>query len=625
MKSYQQFFAELKRRHVFKVAAIYGGVSFALLQVADPLASALRLPDTFVPFVVALLLLGFPVALVLAWAFEVTPEGVQRTQSASAAEIDEIVAQPISKRWPSGILALLGVLALVAGAWWAGRQSATPATGASAEGRADSVQLAYAAPEVDDARPSIAVLPFADMSREGDQEYFSDGMTEEILNTLARIDDLRVSARTSTFAYKGRKVDLREIGRELGVRYVVEGSVRKDGDQLRITAQLIDASDGSHLWSDSYDRTLESVFAIQTEIAEAIADELRVPLGLEDPSELVRPVSDFDAYDLYLAARARARERGEALNEAIRLFEAAIAVDSSWAPAWAGLAEAREIRLWYPEAWADSGRPDSATVAAELRAAEEAARRSLHLDPDQASAHIALGSVYRDRYEWADAERHYRTALQLDPDNAEVHHQYGELMMGMGRSREAVLAATRAVSLDPAPVRWNIFANILEADDRPAQARLAFERGIAADPSGTFPALRGNYARVLFTLGDYDALYALVASTSPEDREFVAWLESGEIENVPREVRSDLPPEAWLVFGYPDSAAVFLTERWEPPFEFNRLYALWNPWFDPIRSHPRVLSYLRSVGLEGATLDRTPPDERTMPIVLRSAADAGTP
>ncbi len=219
MKSYQQFFAELKRRKVFKVAAVYGAASFILLQMADLLGQGLRLGDTFLPFITAIVLLGFPLALILAWAFEVTPEGVQRTGAASAGEIEGLVSAPISQRWPAGLMALAGVGALVAGAWWVGRQTAVESATSSADNIAAApaeVRLAFVDPS-EDPRPSIAVLPFADMSRDGDQEYFSDGITEEILNTLAKIHDLRVSARTSAFAYKNVQLNLRDIGLELGV------------------------------------------------------------------------------------------------------------------------------------------------------------------------------------------------------------------------------------------------------------------------------------------------------------------------------------------------------------------------------------------------------------------------
>jgi len=351
MRPYQQFLAELKRRKVFKVVGVYGAVAFGLLQVADPLATALGLPDAFLTYVVAILFLGFPLAIVFAWALEVTPKGVQKTGAAAPGEIEAIVAQPISKRWPAGLMALAGVAALVAGGWWVGRQTATDAadTAAAAESASD-IRLAFTDPG-DDLRPSLAVLPFADMSPEGDQEYFSDGITEEILNTLARIRELKVAARTSAFAFKGQDLDMRVIGDSLGVAYLIEGSVRKAGNQLRITAQLISAADGTHLWSDQYDRPMDDVFAIQTEIALAIAEELRIPLGLDDPSGLVTPTADLEAYDLYLAGLAQMRTRGAAVAEAARLFESAIARDSTWAPAWAKLAEAREILTFYPEGW----------------------------------------------------------------------------------------------------------------------------------------------------------------------------------------------------------------------------------------------------------------------------------
>jgi TolB-like protein len=406
LKSHQQFFAELKRRHVFRVAWLYGIVAFGVLQAADLALPRLGLPDWTVTFMLAIVLLLFPVALMLAWAFEVTPEGMRKTEAPEPGEIEAIVAAPASKRWASGILALLGVLALVGSTWWLARRTAP---GVEADARAVAgAGVQFAMSDADDERPSLAVLPFADMSPESDQAYFSDGITEEILNTLAKVRELKVAARTSAFAFKGRQLDLRAVGDSLGVEYLIEGSVRKSGDRLRITAQLIDAADGSHLWSESYDRTMDDVFAIQSEIAQAIAGELRVPLGLDDPNDLVTPTADLEAYDLYLSARARLRERGTAVTEAVRLFEAAVARDSSWAPAWAGLAEATEISVWYPETWGETmpaapldDRDRWMTGLRErLGPAEAAARRALALDPKNASAHVALGSVYRDRRNW---------------------------------------------------------------------------------------------------------------------------------------------------------------------------------------------------------------------------------
>ncbi|MGW8283887.1 MAG: hypothetical protein ACWGON_11360, partial [Gemmatimonadota bacterium] len=299
--AYQRFFAELTRRHVFRVMAVYGAVGFLLLQVVELLVPALLLPEWTYRLIALLLIVGFPIAIVLAWAFESTPEGVRRTDPAETGELDAIAAQPASRRWPSGLLALAGVAALLAGVWLAGKragESAAETTSvASTVAAADAgtapdgdpvpgsssdaavLRLAYADLSADE-RPSIAVLPFVNMSSDPEQEYFADGMTEELLNALAKIRELRVAGRTSSFAYKGADQDLRQIGEEMGVRYLVEGSVRRQDERLRITAQLIDAEDSFHLWSETYDRTLDDVFAVQSEIAASIAEALEVSLGL---------------------------------------------------------------------------------------------------------------------------------------------------------------------------------------------------------------------------------------------------------------------------------------------------------------------------------------------------------
>ncbi|MEN8145079.1 MAG: tetratricopeptide repeat protein [Gemmatimonadota bacterium] len=635
MKSYQQFLAELKRRHVFRVAAIYGATAFVVLQVAELMLPRLGLPDWTVTFMVALVLLAFPVAMILAWAFQVTPDGVRRTEAAAAGEIEGILEHPASKRWPAGVLALIGVAAL-ASTWWIARRTA-PGDGDAAEQIAmvGGVRLVDLA---DDPRPSIAVLPFDDMSPEGDQEYFSDGMTEEILNVLAKIRELRVAARTSTFALKDQDLTATQWGDTLRVRYFVEGSVRKAGDRLRITAQLIDASDGSHLWSDQYDRSLDDVFAIQSEIAEAIAGQLRVPLGLDDPAELVSPVSDFAAYDLYLTGRARMRERGTSVAEAIGLFEAAIAVDSAWAPAWAGLAEATEIQLWYPDF--DEQGPvgrDSVQVAEVLTDAELAARRALQLDRGSASAHVALGSVLRDRFEWAEAERAYRDALALDPDNSEAHQQYAEMLHATGRVADAVLAAARAAALDPAPIRFNILGFTLASDDRLEEARQAYEKGMALDPEGELVGgLSFNLAQLYFDAKRFEQAYEILRplaleffGADPEQidadwAERLSWLRQETLSAVPDTARENLFPEGWMHLREPDSAAAFLAAP-DQGFEISWLYQMWKPIFDPIRSHPRMQEYLTTRGLAGVTVQRTPPDERQTPEILRGTESASQP
>jgi TolB-like protein len=604
MKSYQQFFAELKRRKVFKVAAVYGAVAFGLIQVAEPLASILRLPETFLPFVVAILLLGFPVAIVLAWAFEVTPEGVQKTGAATPTEIAAIVAEPASKRWPAGLLALVGVGALIAGAWWAGRQTAPAASNADME-------LALSAPK--ETRPSLAVLPFADMSPESDQQYFSDGITEEILSTLAGIREIKVAARSSAFAFRGQSPDIRTVGDSLGVAYIIEGSVRKAGNQLRITTQLIDAADGTHLWSESYDRTMDDVFAIQTEIAQAIAGALRVPLGLEEAERLVSPTDDLEAYDLYLAGRARIKERGASLTEASRLFEAAIARDSTWAPAWAGLAEAKELTAWYPDAWGGAAPQSIVEREEHFRGyqdqAEAAARRALALDQDNASAHVALGSVHRNRLEHDLAEAEYLRALELDPDSGEILTQYAQLLMNVGRLNEEIHVSERSIELDRLAVRYLIKAAAQMVAGEYEGALATTEEGLALDP-----ARRTNLAGWITTLsnialGRFEALdpatFSIQSWQAPEavSARAVHALRTRSYEEYPPEL---LHPVVLMAFGRPDEAArVFLRMSREDPRFAAGMH--WMPVLDPIREHPAYLEAVADLNLVGVVSDRAAP------------------
>jgi len=496
-------------------------------------------------------------------------------------------------------MALAGFGALLAGVWFAGQRSATSA---SDERDAPEPRLVLADLD-DDLRPSIAVLPFVNMSADEDQEYFSDGITEEILNVLAKLPELRVAARTSAFAFKGRQVDLRLVGDSLGVAYLIEGSVRKAGDEVRITAQLIDAADGSHLWSDSYTRTLENIFQIQAEIAEAIAGELRIPLGIDDPSTLVTPTADVEAYDLYLAGRSRMRERGESLREANQLFKAAIARDSMWAPAWAGLAESLELTGWYTEAW-DEEPADSADLAAFLVVrdslwadAERTVRRALELDPNSASANIALGSILRNAHQWEESEEAYLKALSADPDSPEAHQQYANMLLDVGRISEGRRAAERAVALDRVPVRIVWQTNGLVLDGELEQALEILIAGDRDFPEFYFLTANLEWTRVL--LGQWDE-----------------WVDMAPDDNA-RAVRrrfleGDLPAdigygsgsmiEGLMIQGRPDLAIAELAEV-AAAFSPARI---WAPVFDPIREHPVYLEMLRELNLEGAVPQRTP-------------------
>jgi TolB-like protein len=621
--TYQRLFAELKRRNVFRVMAVYGIVGFVVLQVVDLLIPALLLPEWTYRLVAVLLLVGFPVAVVLAWAFEQTPAGLKRTAPADPSEIQAIVAAPAGRRWSSGLLALLG-MGLLLGAWWMGRQGATGSGGVAEAEASPTVRLAMAA-EARDSLPTIAVLPFLDLSPEGDQRYFSDGMTEEILNTLAKVRELKVAARTSAFAFRGRDLDMRTIGDSLGVRYLIEGSVRKDGNELRITAQLIDGSDGTHLWSESYNRQMNDVFAIQTEIAEAVAQELRVPLGLDSGDQLVSPTADLEAYDLYLAGRARMRERGEGVQEAVKMFGAAIARDSAWAPAWAGLAESQALLPYYTPS-------DSASFANSLEAAEHAAERALALDPNNASALVALGNVHRDRWDWAAAEDYYVRALTLDPENVEALQQYSEYFSYIGRLDEAYRLARRALALDRSPIRLNNGGLMARLNGRYEEARELLDEGIRDDPDFRVWALRNNLAQLEATTGDWlvyrrglvEFLTAVRddVSTPDSDRKHIAedleeLEESWPADSQPTletarlltEWQLSVAAQMYLTFGDRERAMKALEISFR---DRDRIgdpgRGLYESTLDPLRDDPRFEAILAAHGIAGRRPVRLPPD-----------------
>ncbi|MDX1675806.1 MAG: hypothetical protein R3314_13515 [Longimicrobiales bacterium] len=414
-------FTELRRRGVLGVAVVYGVVGWTVVEVADAVFPALDLPDWTVTLVVALVLLGFPLALVLAWALERTPQGVQRAAPAGGRRV--------AAAFVLGI-ALVAVLAF----------------------------LVVDAPSASEARSytAIAVLPFEDLSPD-DRSYFSEGIAEELMDVLATVPELDVAGRASAFAFRDRTAGVTEIGARLGVDAVLDGSVRRDGDDLRISVQLIDVADGRVLWSHRYDRQAGDIFALQDEIASAVAGEVDIRLSLPPPAEA--DAARLRAHDLYLrglAAWHRRTSRG--MEEASRLFHRAIAADSTYAAAHGGVALTHAL---FPMFVDDPGR-DHAEIA--LRAAD----RALALDPGAAEAHAALSQravvLTWDR-ETGVAEA--RKAIELRPSYATGWQWYGEALMVQYRLDESLAALERAIELDPlAAAPRNVRAGVLYASGR---------------------------------------------------------------------------------------------------------------------------------------------------------------
>ena len=439
-QSHRSFLQELKRRNVIRMAGLYLVGAWLVTQVAATVLPLFGAPDWLARSVIMVLAIGFIPALAFAWIFEVTPDGIKRDDEVPP---DKSIAPQTAQRMNRMIIAVLALAIIYFGfdkfvlapAGQAAQTAATPhgtnpAMGANLPSMASD--------------KSIAVMPFLNMSADPEQEYFSDGMTEELLNALAKVPKLQVTARTSVFSLKGQKLDVREIGKLLGVAYVLEGSVRKAGGDVRITAQLIRADNGFHLWSETYDRKLENVFALQTELAVSIAKALELPLGMGGRDGLISErTADPQAYAMYLQARSAYRARGDGVKKSIELYRAAVKRDPKFAPAWAGLASSLAVLPWYVST------AERANTQAFMREAERAAKQALGLSPDLPQAHTALATIYNFQWQWTLAGQHFQRALALAPDDPEVHYNYADWLAAQGRLEEALQAAQRTVALDP--------------------------------------------------------------------------------------------------------------------------------------------------------------------------------
>ena len=415
--------AELKRRRVFRVAAMYGFTAWIITEVSATVFPALFVPDWAITFVVVLLIIGFPIAMFLAWVFDIGPGGIVRT----AAEADsQGVVESGPGRVVYTVLLIAGTALLTLALYHFGLKGYD--------------WLA------NDRSNSIAVLPFENISNDPGNDYFSDGIAEELLNLLAKIPNLQVAARTSSFAYRGAKIDAREVGRNLGVNTVLEGSVRWSGDdRIRITAQLIDVSNGFHLWSETYDRELKDIFEVQDDISRKIVDALKIQFGGEQQPVLAAtlnapPTGDMQAYQYYLEARHKWRQRGErSLTDSIELFQKALALDPSYARAASGLAAAYVVLSVYSDLPEEEGN----------KLAQEAVYKALALDATLAEAHAVLALINVTGMKWSDAESDFFNAISLDPDEATTHHWYSFLLMRTGRLPKALEQALEAHRLEP--------------------------------------------------------------------------------------------------------------------------------------------------------------------------------
>ena len=567
--------AELKRRRVFRVAGLYGVVAWIITEVSSVVFPVLLLPEWTVTFIVVMLIFGFPIAMLLAWAFDIGPGGIERTPPIATAG-----PTPRSQAWfvYGGLLALA-----MAGLGW--------------------LLWTRLAPPTLDTYESVAVLPFANLSGDPANDYFSDGMAEELLNLLAQVPGLQVAARTSSFAYRDQNVDVREIGRALGVDAVLEGSVRRSGERVRITAQLVDTRTGYHLWSRNYDREMADIFSVQDEISgeivAALSGTLGAQAGAEALPERAAPTDSVEAYTLYLQARHQWKRRGaEPLRRSVALFEEALQLDPEFARAWAGLAAAWVVLPGY------IGEP----VEDYHARATDAARRALAQDANLAEAHAVLAQIQSFQGDWSGADAAFFFAISLDPNDATARHWYSLLLGEAGRLKEALEQASAAYDLDPASpiINYNLAQHLLALGyneraqrhlrssvelgfastvDPAGEALIAYRRG---DTSG-FAELAGTHWRS----ADQEAEPMKAAVTAAfNDRALIPQLEA-RLDAA--EVRQEERVNAWILLGDDERAIRALLARIEKG-KYD-LGMTWYPEGRGVRMHPEFATVAEAAGL----------------------------
>ncbi len=466
------FFAELKRRNVYKVAVAYAVAGWALSQGIAQVFPVFDISNWAIRLIVLLIILGLPIALVLAWMFELTPQGIKRTETADAI--------PGTARRKKGawiyVVVIAGLFSI--GLFFLGRYTA--------ENRMKSGRPTAAAGSVPE--KSIAVLPFDNLSRDPDNAYFAEGVQEEILTRLARVADLKVISRTSTQRFKSAPSDLRDIAKQLGVMHILEGSVQKANDQVRVNVQLINTATDAHLWADTYDRKLTDIFAVESEIAKSIADTLRAKLNSSAEHVLAsRPTENSEAHELYLKGRYFWNRRtGANLQKAVDYFERAIEKDPKYALAYSGLADCHVLLPVYPEL--------GTYPRDEMPKALAAAQKAVELDDILAEAHTSLGRALASDLQLSAAISEFKRAVELNPSYATARQWFGECLQSQGHVKDALAELKRAQEVDPLSLVNNALVGfaldtIGQSDEAIAQLR----RTIEMDPSfANSHAMLGN-------------------------------------------------------------------------------------------------------------------------------------
>jgi len=580
------FFAELKRRNVYKVAVGYAVVGWLSIQVATQVFPFFEIPNWAVRLVVLLIIVGFPIALVIAWAFELTPEGIKRTEEADLV----YPGRSLGRAW---IYVVISAGLLSAGLFFLGRYTAPN------ENKIGNVPA-----------KSIAVLPFENLSHDPDNAYFAEGIQDEILTRLAKVADLKVISHTSTQRYKSSPDNLPQIAKELGVANILEGSVQKSQDQVRVNVQLINAATDAHLWADSFDRKLIDIFAVESEIAAKVADILKAKLtGAEQHAISMQPTRNTEAYQLYLKGRYFWNKRtGPDLQKAIDYFKQAIEKDPGYALAYVGLGDSYILLSGFGAA-----RPQDS-----FPLAEAAAKKALEIDDNVAEAHTTLGfSLCVHHLDFAGSIREFERAIALNPNYATAHHWFGDgPLLAVGQFDRAIAEGKRALELDPLSViiTADLGADFLVAR-RYDEAIEQFHKAIDLDPR--FYYAHWNLAQALEMKGDLRAaLTEYKKAVELDDDPFVlallgqAYAKLGQRDEALK-ILAQLPQIAahryvpsysyallHMALGEKGKAVEWLERSYQEGAGLDVIFLKVDPMLDPLQKEPRFQALVAKVFAE---------------------------
>lgn len=595
-------FNELKRRNVFRVGIGYTITAWLLLQVVDLVLENINAPDWIMQVFMLALAIGFPLAVFFAWAFEMTPDGVKRE---SEVDRSQSITPQTGRKLDRSIIIVLAV----ALAWFAWDKFGIKDSGGAPDPVPPEITQAQETTAQEPStsssgEKSVAVLPFVNMSDDTDNEYFSDGISEELLNVLVRVKGLRVPSRTSSFTFKDSGKKLSEIGKELQVDHVLEGSVRKAGDRIRVTAQLIEVNTDTHLWSETYTRQLDDIFAVQDEISQAIVSALKVTLTGSDQAALSNhSTTNVDAYNKYLLGRHLWNQRSiESLRAAVEPLREAVEMDPGFDRAWAALADAYAL---IPEYGAGS-------IDEFVPLGRDAAEKALAINPDSARALTAqayIKAMYE--YDISGAMADYEKAISLEPGYATAYQWYGELLAVQRRIDDAMYQLQLASEVDPlAPIIRHVKGWILTFSDHPEKALEYYLEALELNPHMQ-PTI-GNLADLHAILGQYDQARA----RSIEHAQLVGFDPAASLAVIDAIENPELKDRALMLMNESDATREgtvnkaftlallgeydLALENLEQSFEAGDPYAIhMNRMviYDPLRENPRFQALLKRMNL----------------------------